>query len=452
MRNWSIALAILSLMCIGGLTALWLLTERGYAAAVATGDSRDHAMYDEVTNLLELNYDGEVDRENVLKESLRGAGRGVNDQYTAVFPPTANKRHEEQTTGEFGGVGVIVKPRPDGTLEVAEVRPGYGAAKAGVLVGDIIIAADGVPLKGLPYEKALDLIHGKAGTDVKLTVERDGKPVDMGIERKIIEMLDVQGARILPETDSTAYLRIERFTLKTAEQFRTAVTALKSQGMKRMILDLRRNGGGVLEAAVQIADEFIAEKGRLVVSLRTGGNGALEKRREEAGLPPSEYSAGETMYTNDDTALVSVPTVVLQDGHTASASEVLAGCLQDYGLVFIIGDRSYGKGLVQSTFRLRTDERYSVKITVASYYSPLGNHLFRTEDRPGGIEPDVWQPLTASQEVAMFRRFNVQAQKVPGSADEIKDAADRAAWVATDPNVEAALAYFRGEPVVVRGE
>lgn len=465
-------LITLPLLCIAALFAMMLYRDhtaqqapQGTAAAQSVQEQFE--LTREVRALLEVHYDGEVDSQAIVNGGLQGMARAMDDRYTALLPPIEARYAGEETQGSYSGIGVTItrKASGDGTLIVRGVYPGGPADQGGIEMGDRItavreVAGDGetVSLIGKDFDGARALIRGDADTQIELTIlrspdsddaaEGEEQELKLMVTRGSLPILSVRGTRMLDGEGKIGYTRISDFHLNTPDQLLEAIEELKQQGAQALVLDLRENPGGVLGSAVRIADMFIAEEEKVIVS--TKAKQEKLKRLKEYGIDPDTESAGYQWKTQDDVAEITLPTVVLMNQASASASEVLAGALQDYNLALIVGTRSYGKGLVQRPFPLKSDPRYTLKITIASYYTPLGNNLRRSrDDAPGGITPDLYFPLSSSQHNEMIARFNLQTYELPKPGRSFYEEEDRRAWEAADPQIVAAQKVLRGEPVNV---
>jgi len=445
---WMSWLLVASLLSTLGMFVLWQMAERGFADAVSVRPRGDgeaesevernrHAMLDNVINILEKYYDGPVDRKAIVDGALRGAASAVGDRYTELQVPVVASRQREQVEGKFAGIGVVINRRADGTLEVTGVRDDGPAAKAGMKKGDVIIESDGKSLKGLSGDEAMGLIRGTEGTSLVLGFLRGGEMRTVTITRKEMVLESVEGARILDEALKLGYLRITSFTAETPGQFHKALEGLTTKGMERLVLDLRGNGGGSLDASVAVADDLTDVDGAVVCRLLAFSEEA-QKRREALGAEHSHILVGQDANTNGTDAVYLGPLVVLVDRNTASASEILAGALQDWGRAFVIGEMTYGKSFVQLPIPLKTVPSYTLKVTVASYVTPLGNWLRpHGNSNEGGIVPDVAIPLGDSERIGVYGSFR--------TSDEDREATT-AAFV--DRHLVAAIDVMRGKPAI----
>ena len=291
----------------------------------------------------------------------RGLVESLNDQYSAYYSSREYSRLHESNQGSFEGIGVMISPNDDGYFEVSGFTSEESAAKkAGVEIGDIFYKVDGADVIDIDISELVDKVRGKEGTSVDLVMLRgeDMEEVEFTVKRMRVESVTVSHNML--EKD-TGYIIIGSFDDITVKQFEDALSDLRSRGMKSLILDLRGNGGGMVNAAVEIADDLIAT-GVVTYTLDRQG-----ERTDYEAVTPEE---------------LGLPLVVLVDSHSASASELLTGALKDYGIGKVVGTTTYGKGIVQNIYPL--SDGSAVKLTNARYYTPKGTNIQGT-----GIEPDV---------------------------------------------------------------
>jgi len=293
--------------------------------------------------------------------AIVGMMKSVNDRYTVFMDPKEYAALNQGLDGsDFGGTGIVIQT-DDQTkfISVSNVVPGAPADKAGIQQDDLITAIDGTSTKGMSLDNASSHLRGKEGTKVTLSITRDGKAVTpVTITRAKIHQLSVY-EKMLP--DKIGYVALTVFGRDTGAELATALDRLQQQGARALIMDLRDNGGGYLEAAVAVSSKFISSGPVVSVESRASNITTLEA---------------------DDTAIPPIPLVVLVNGHTASASEITSGAIQDSGVGEIIGTKTFGKGVVQTIYPL--PDRSAVKITTARYLTPHNrdiNHL--------GITPDI---------------------------------------------------------------
>lgn len=319
--------------------------------------------FTDVFTRIKNDYVEEVSDDELLEYAIRGMLNGL-DPHSAYLNTEEFNDLRIGTTGEFGGLGIEVGME-DGFVKVVSPIDDTPAQKAGMLSGDLIIRLDDTPVKGLSLNDAVKLMRGKPGSEILLTVIREGedKPLKIGIKRAIIKVTSVKN-RLLD--DKYAYVRISHFQTKSTADLIKAVKKLKEEatdGINGMVLDLRNNPGGVLSGAVGVSDAFL-EEGMIVY---TDGRESDSKLRYDA--------------TSGD-ILNGAPLIVLVNGGSASASEIVAGAMQDHGRGIIMGSKTFGKGSVQTIQDLPTGG--AVKLTTARYFTPNGRSI-----QAQGIDPDI---------------------------------------------------------------
>jgi carboxyl-terminal processing protease len=342
---------------------------------------RDLEMVRAVRNLALEEFVGEVRPAELVDSALAGMLAGLDD-YSHYYGPGELAELERETSGEFLGIGVVFRDGEPGRILFP--YPGSPAARAGLRVGDRIMSAQGEPLEELAAGELLGLLR-RSPDEVRLEVEDlDGAPREVLLDPEVVLDPTVRHARLLDEARGIGYLSIRSFSHRTPEEFDGAIAGLREQGLRALVLDLRANPGGILDAAVTIANRFVAA-------------GALVATRSRA----------ETRITKadeDEAHLAGTPLVILIDANSASASEVLAAALQDHGVAALVGEPSYGKGSVQ-TLKHVDDERAVVKLTTAYYCSPSLRRIEHLEDdlERSGIAPDLLVPLARPEREAVYR-------------------------------------------------
>lgn len=319
--------------------------------------------FTEVFSRIKQDYVEQVDDETLMKSAIRGMLSEL-DPHTAYLDREEYGNLEEDTSGRFNGIGIEVV-RSNGDLRIVSPIDGTPAARAGIKPGDIIRAIDGESTEGFTLEDAIKHMRGAPGSEVDLTLYREGKEdlIELTLKRDVIRVQSVSHRLLEP---GYGYLRITAFQNDTPESVREALTALLEESggtLKGLVLDLRSNPGGVLNSAVGVTDLFL-DGGQIVYT---------EGRSREAEL---EFSADSTIMAR------GTPLVVLIDGGTASASEIVAGALQDHGRAVVLGEESFGKGSVQTVLPLASGS--AVKLTTALYYTPNGRSI-----QARGIRPDI---------------------------------------------------------------
>lgn len=312
---------------------------------------------------IKANYVEETDDKELLENAIRGMLTGL-DPHSSYLSPDQFNELRIGTSGEFGGLGIEVGME-DGFVKVVSPIDDTPAQRAGMQAGDLIIRLDDKPVKGMTLSEAVKVMRGKPGTDIVLTVVRDGvdKPFTVSITRAVIQVSSVK-QRMLD--DGFGYVRISHFQTKTTQYLLDGLDELREENdgqLKGLVLDLRNNPGGVLSAAVGVSDAFV-EKGLIVYT---------DGREDDSRL---RYNA------SPGDALDGAPVVVLVNGGSASASEIVAGALQDHQRGIIMGSRTFGKGSVQTIQDLPNGG--AVKLTTARYFTPAGRSI-----QAEGIVPDI---------------------------------------------------------------
>lgn len=321
----------------------------------------------------------------------KGMLAGLGDPYTTYYTPEEYRAMTEETEGIYCGIGVQVSQnRETGIITIIRVFPGSPAEEAGLKKGDILYKVGDLET----YEQELDTlvsqhIRGEEGTFVDLTVLRDGEEVSAAVERRMVEVVTVE-SQLLP--DKTGYVMVTQFDLVTADQFIEAVENLKKAGMERLVLDLRDNPGGVVDACVKMAAYLLPEEPFDGTILSTADkNGEGDRYYCADGKLQLDGAVQSSLYPIEDGHEFDMPMAVLINGMSASASEVLAGALRDYDKAVLVGTTSFGKGIVQSLLPL--DDGSAIKVTTAHYYTPAGHDIHKQ-----GLEPDVEIKLELPEE------------------------------------------------------
>lgn len=318
-------------------------------------------MFTEALDRIRMSYVEEIDDQTLLENAIRGMLAGL-DPHSSYMAGDDYDLLQETTTGEFGGLGVEVG-REDGYIRVISPIDDSPADRAGIKAGDLIIQINNKPLREMLPEEAAQMMRGEPGSEVTVTVAREGQePFDLTIVREVIALSSVRSRMLIP---GYAYIRISQFRVNTDTELVDELEKLyhENNDLAGVVLDLRNNPGGVLQASVGVVDAFISQ-GRVVYT---------EGRLEQSGM---EFSATSNTPAGD------VPLVVLINNGSASASEIVAGALQDHGRAIIMGTRSFGKGSVQTVLPL--DDRRAIKLTTSLYFTPNGRSI-----QAQGIEPDI---------------------------------------------------------------
>lgn len=359
----------LLLLATGVVVGVLLALGQGVFATSDSADAdnavplEDLRSFVEILNRVKQGYVEEVSDEDLLNNAIRGMLDGL-DPHSAYLSPEEFKEINISTSGEFGGLGIEVTME-NGFVRVVSPIDDTPAKKAGIEAGDLIIRIDDTAVKGMKLNDAVKLMRGEPGTDITLTVlrESNAEPFQVTITRDVIEVKSVRSRMLTP---GYGYVRISQFSNQTGESLNDAMDELmdKADGdLRGLVLDLRNNPGGLLNAAVDVSDAFLTE-GEIV---------SIDGRVKNAD---QSFSAG-----NGD-KLRGRPLVVLVNQGSASASEIVAGALQDSGRAIIMGRRTFGKGSVQTIVPLQNDA--ALKLTTARYYTPDGRSI-----QAEGIVPDV---------------------------------------------------------------
>jgi len=360
-------------------------------------------MFTEALDRIRMAYVEEIDDKTLLENAIKGMLSGL-DPHSAYMAGNDYDVLQETTTGEFGGLGIEVG-REDGYIKVISPIDDTPADRAGIKAGDLIIQIDNIPLRQLLPEEAAQMMRGEPGTEVIITVAREGmEPFDVTIVREVIAINSVRSMILEP---GYAYLRISQFRINTGEDLESEIADLRQEHgeLKGMVLDLRNNPGGVLQSSVRVVDSFI-DQGRIVYT-----EGRLEGNDME-------------FYATLNTIAPELPLVVLINNGSASASEIVAGALQDHGRAIIMGTQSFGKGSVQTVLPL--DETRAIKLTTSLYFTPSGRSI-----QAQGITPDIEvDDAFVTRRSRNFRQYNeadLPGRLDNGNGEEVVDSNDEMA-------------------------
>jgi carboxyl-terminal processing protease len=368
----------LSFRRIAGFLLIGLLIELAFFAGIVFGpqltgvlagrSGSEHApLLNEAWDIAEGQFYGQLPTDQARTYgAVRGMMESFNDPYSVFVEPPQTELQNQQLSGKFGGIGASVRRESDGRI-VLSPFPDRPAAQAGVKEGDVLIKIDDTPITpDMKFEAVTSLLRGEVGTQVKIEIERAGQQQAFDIARAEISVPSVTW-RILSQAPDVGYVRLNIFAQTSKDELIKAIDDLKKQGARKLIFDLRDNGGGLLDAAVGVASQFVDGK---VVS---------EKRHDGA---PRDFTAEANGAARD------LPLVVLVNGGTASASEIVAGVIQDKGRGVLVGAKTYGKGSVQNVIPL--SDGSSLHVTVAEWLTPNGRQITGK-----GLQPDVAVDLSA---------------------------------------------------------
>lgn len=331
----------------------------------------DYMIFEDAWHAIEDRYVGKKDlnRQNMVYGAIAGMVRSLGDPYTAFFPPEEAALLESDIEGSFGGIGAEIAFKKNQLTIVAPLKDSP-AQKAGLLAGDSVIAIDTIITNDITLEQAVSKIRGEPNTQVTLTIFRDTleTPKDFVITREIIKIPILEWEK---KENNIAHIKLSHFIGSIDTEFETVVGEIQKQGIQKIILDLRNNPGGFLDSAIRIASYFIPRGGLIVT--QDSRNGQKEDFRS-TGYP----------------AIQNIPVVVLIDGGSASASEIVAGAMKGMPHVTLVGEKTFGKGSVQELIEL--SHKTLVKVTVAEWLTPSGVSI-----QDSGIEPDISIILTPEE-------------------------------------------------------
>ncbi|WP_251860793.1 S41 family peptidase [Clostridium sp. Marseille-Q2269] len=312
-----------------------------------------------IRNQIYKYYDGKIDESKMVEGAVKGMTESLNDPYTVFMNAKEYKEFNSQTEGNYSGVGIQIQTK-DNKIIVGSTFEGSPAREEGVLPKDEIQKVDGTPVSGKDVDKAISIMKGQEGTDVKLQLYRKEKGAfEVTLKRKKINIPTIKSEII---DNNIGYIQATMFDENTSKNFKTALNNLKDKGMKSLILDLRGNPGGLLDECINMASNFI-EKGNVVVS-------TIDKYKNK-----KEYKSKGGDF-------IGFPVTILVDEGSASASEVFLGAMKDYNVATSIGTKTFGKGVVQTI--LETGDNTALKVTISKYYSPKGININHK-----GITPDM---------------------------------------------------------------
>ncbi len=313
----------------------------------------------EIRKVIDKNFMGEIDEEKLKDGMYTGYVSGLEDKYSYYMNKEYFYEFLKDSEGSYVGIGVQTTIDPkDGRIVVVSIFEGSMAAKAGIQNGDKIVKVEGVTVNYGNYSEAIQLLKGEVDTKVKMLIFRESsnETFEVEVTRKNIDIPTVKGELL---DDKIAYIKIFEFDRVTYNQYANTFNDLRDKGAERLIIDLRNNPGGLLDTVVKITDSLVPK-------------GTITYIEDKYGKKSYEYS---------DESCINIPLVVLVNGNSASASEVLSGAVKDFGVGKLVGEKTYGKGIVQNIFRL--SDGSGIKVTIAKYYTPSGICIHGK-----GIQPD----------------------------------------------------------------
>lgn len=332
----------------------------GKRTAIANENGIPLAKINKIENLIDQYYLFDIDKNKQQEGAVEGYVKALGDPYSEFLTKEEMDSLNQQTEGEYAGVGIVVTPSETGAITVVSAIKGSPAFEKGIKKDDIILKINGKDYNASQMNDAVKVMKGKPNTDVKLTIARmenkTSKIFDVNITRRMISLTTVNSQKI----GDIGYINITQFDRKTDKEFIEQYENLKKQNVKSIVLDLRNNPGGLLDSTVKIAD-YLLPQGVIVKT--------VDKNKKED-------------IQKSDSSEQNLPMVVLVNGSSASASEILTGALKDYKKATIVGEKTFGKGIVQTIIPMEKGE--GLKLTISEYFSPNGNKIHKQ-----GVKPDV---------------------------------------------------------------
>lgn len=401
-----------TLRAIGLLTCVWL----SYNLGVVLEARRHRSLFEGVREVVGQYYVEPIDSDSLALAGANGVLRYLGDPHSGVLDPRDFAAFRENTRGEYGGIGTQIEVRSN-QLTVVAPLPGEAAERAGVRAGDEVIAVDSRSTRGWSAQDAVHVLRGEAGSDVVLTVRRGSDTLEIPVRREHVRINAVGVSGMI--ADQIGYVALDAFSMRAADEIAEAIDSLVEDGARAIVLDLRGNPGGLLDQGIAVANLFLP-KGTLIAETR--GRSA---------------ESTESFHAREDARYPNLPLAVVVNGTTASAAEIVAGALSDHGRAHVYGERTYGKGSVQTLFPLPTG--HVIKLTTARWYTPAGRSLEGGANEQGGIEPDrlVADSLALAAEAALqssdaewgalFEQIYRAAANVVAGAAQVRTEAHRIA-------------------------
>ncbi len=426
---------VLPRLVIGGtVTAFFMFVLAAFAAVPAKSTPpeiarelfREVRMFADAITLISTEYVKQVEVKDLVHGAIRGMMKTL-DGYSQFLDKDSFQEIKEETKGEFGGIGITIGIR-DGVLTIIAPMEGAPAFEAGLEAGDKVVKIDGEITRDMTLDESVRKLRGRPGSEVSITVMRDDDIViDVTLERAVIQLKSVKESKMVAE--NIAYIRVTEFQERTARDVDAALTELKQEGAKGVVLDLRNNPGGLLDSAIEVSEKFLP-KGTLIVY--TEGREETDRMDFFSGKRP----------THDDINLI-----VLINKGSASAAEIMAGALQDSRRALLVGEATFGKGSVQTVIPLR--DRSALRLTTAAYYTPSGRNLM---DK--GIEPDILvkaPPRRPVKDAVEDKKDDpgklfeeLESREDPGLEPEVKVDKPRRYPRIEDPQLRTAVDILRG--------
>ncbi len=380
-----IALTIFITFMVTSISLYTYFTKNPLAISSSSSESTKLATklekYKEIINKY---YLGEVDENKLQEGAIKGYIEGLDDPYTEYISKEDMDSYLDDTMGNFVGIGIyMIKNTQSDRIQVLSTIKGSPAEKAGIQAGDLIISVDGIEYKADDMTTASNNIKGEEGTSVTVEILRGAQNLKFYIKREKVKVNQVEG-KVL--SDNIGYIKFTSFDETTAEDFKAKYEELAKQNIKSLIIDLRNNGGGIVDQALEIADYMTDKDSVLLYEVDKNNKETVKKAKEDA--------------------IINMPIIILTNENTASASEILAGALKDLGKAKTVGTTTYGKGVIQQILKL--NDGSGLKITIEEYQTPNRNKINKV-----GIEPDekVELPETVTNPLIVKENEDTQLQK-----------------------------------------
>lgn len=342
----------------------------GRSYKLLTGKNSKMYLYiEKVKKLIDEEYLGDINEEKLINGAIKGYVSGLDDEYSEYFTKDEMDEFMTSTIGNYVGIGIyMIKDQEKNEVTVLEAIKGSSAEEAGIKSGDIIKKIDDKEYTGDDFEKIPDIIKGKEGTKVKLEIERDEKTITFEVERRKVDLYPIE-TKVIDE--NIGYISLSSFDDECSKEFLKKYEELEKSNIKSLIIDLRNNGGGIVDEALEIADYILDKDQTILITKNKKGEEQIEKAKSNPKI--------------------KLPIIVLTNKNTASASEILAAALRENNKATIVGENTYGKGVIQELITLSTGA--GLKITTEEYYTPNRNKINKI-----GIKPDYEIELPKSTE------------------------------------------------------
>ena len=348
---------------------------------VSTNNSKLNAKINSIKKVLEKDYLGEIKEDDLLEGAVKGYVDGLGDEYTQYFTKEEMEEFEEETEGNYTGIGIYMSVlKKDNSIIIIATIKGSPAEAVGLKSGDIIKKVDGKEYTGNDFDKIASYIKGKEGTSVNIEIDREGETLTFDVQRKKIEMYPIE-SEILD--NNIGYISLPSFTENSSKEFKKKCEDLKKKNIKSLIIDIRNNGGGIVNEALEMLDYMLDKDKIMMITVDKQNDEEIEKTKKDSSI--------------------DVPIVVLVNENSASASEIFAAALKENNRATIIGEKTYGKGVIQELLRL--SDGSGIKVTTEEYFTPNKNKINKE-----GIKPDIEVELSENL-ASTDKKDDTQLQK-----------------------------------------